>query len=385
MRGPVNIPVNYSQQTLAAVPEPSCLEQQERRLMSPSEHEGGFHGAPTRGSMILRLVCFFSVLLFLVFALNVMITTGLRRVKTSTFGALNEVMEGKVNAQIVITGSSRALAHYDPRTIMAETGKSAFNLGRNGSQTDMQVAFLKAYLAHNRKPEVVIQNLDAFSFVTTREVYDPVEYTPYLYDRNLYDALWGIDHQIWKSRDIPLYGYIVEDMNYTWIQGLKGFLGHSPRQDYFFGFNPRSKQWSEDFERYKADRPDGVSWDIEPAGVRDIEDLIHLCKQNDIQLIFVYSPEYSEMQQMTRNRKEIFELFQQLSEKYGVPFWDYSNWRYAGDRQYFQNSQHLNATGAAVFSKDIADQLKSYLAQRPNNLSSLHTQSIASSGPKRAN
>jgi hypothetical protein len=353
--------------------------------MSPSDREEDLHSVPRRTSTVFRLIFFFSVLLLLIVALNVMITAGLRRVKTSTFGALNQVMEGKVNAQIVITGSSRALAHYDPRTIMAVTGKSAFNLGRNGSQTDMQVAFLKAYLAHNQKPEVVIHNLDAFSFVTTHEVYDPVEYTPYLYDRNLYDALWGINRDIWKSRDIPLYGYVVEDMNYTWIQGLKGFVGYSPRQDYFLGFNPRSKQWSEDFERFKADRPDGVSWDVEPAGVKDLEDLIYLCKQNDIQLILVYSPEYIGMQKMTRNRKEIFELFQQLSEKSGVLFWDYSNWRYAGDRQYFQNSQHLNATGAAVFSKDLADQLKSYLAERPSKVGSLQTPTIASSGPMRSN
>jgi hypothetical protein len=310
---------------------------------------------------VLRLVGFCAIIILAACVVNRMVTTGLRNIKTSAFGALNQVMEGKVNADVVITGSSRALAHYDPRVIEAITGRTAFNLGRNGSQTDMQVAFLKAYLDHNRQPQIVIHNLDAFSFVTTREVFNQVEYTPYLYDRELYDALWKIDPNIWKSRDVPLYGYVVEDMNFSWVLGLKGLFGWSPREDYALGFNPRRKQWSEDFDRFKADRPSGISFEIEPAGVRSIEDLIDLCQRRGIQLIFVYSPEYGGMQAMTANRREIFHQFHELSDRHDVPLWDYSNWKYANDREYFQNSQHLNADGAAVFSEDLANRLKLYL------------------------
>ena len=135
--------------------------------------------------LVGRLACFFGMLTVLVFGLNAVITSGLRQVKTSQFGVSNKIMQGEVNAQIVVTGSSRALSHYDPRFIQAYTGRSAFNLGRNGSQTDMQIAVLRAYLEHNRKPEIVIHNLDGFAFVTTREVYDPAQYVPYLYDKRL--------------------------------------------------------------------------------------------------------------------------------------------------------------------------------------------------------
>ncbi len=309
-----------------------------------------------------HLASFFTLIVVLCFVMNAVVTSGLRRIKTSSFGAMNQVMEGKVNAQVVITGSSRALAHYDPRLLAAATGRTAFNLGRNGSQTDIQVAALKAYLAHNQKPEIVIHNLDAFTFVETREVYDPVAYTPYLYDRDLYDALWKINPNIWKSRDLPLYGYVVEDINFTWVPGLKGFFGWSPREDYFLGFNPRSKDWTEDFDRFKADRPNGVTFDIEPGGLEDLQELIRVCRQNGIQLILVYSPEYIEMQSLTRNRKEIFDWFHKFADQNGIPLWDYSHWKYAGSKEYFQNSQHLNATGAAVFSNDVANQLKEYLA-----------------------
>jgi hypothetical protein len=313
---------------------------------------------------VRKIACFFGMIVVLAFALNAIITSGLRRIKSSAFGASNLIMEGQVNADIVITGSSRASSHYDPRIIEAITGRSAYNLGRNGSQTDMQVAFLKAYLAHNRKPEIVLHNLDAFTFVVTREVYNPVQYTPYLYDRNMYDALRTINPNVSKSRYLPLYGYVVEDMNFTWVLGLKGFLGWSPPEDYFLGFNPRSRKWTDDFQHLKALNPDGVSFEIEQPGVQVVEDLIRVCKQNGIQLIFVYSPEYIEMQSLTNNRAKIFYYFHELSDRFNVPLWDYSDWKHAGDQDFFQNSQHLNATGAAVFSHDVADRLNAYFDTR---------------------
>jgi hypothetical protein len=337
-----------------------CVEEREYcvELASAAEQPRLWRG-------IGRLACFFALVACLAFAMDALVTSGLRRIKTSAFGASNVVMEGKVNADVLITGSSRALVQYDPRAIEATTGLSAFNLGRNGSQTDMQVAFLKAYLAHNRRPKIVLHNLDAFSFVTTREVFDPVQYRPYLYDSSLYEASRKINPSIWKSRYIPLYGYVVDDMNLNWMRGLAGFVGWSPRGDYFLGFNPRHRTWTNEFDKFRTANPAGVRFEIEPAGVQDLENLIQLCKQNGIQLILVYSPEYSQMQKLTTNRAEIFARFHELADRNGVPIWDYSNWDHDSDRNFFYNSQHLNATGAAAFSSDMANRLQQFLlAQR---------------------
>ena len=317
---------------------------------------------PGKWFAVRRISCFFALITVLAFGLDATITSGLRQIKTSQYGVSNRIMEGRVNAQIVITGSSRAVSHYDPRIIQTQTGHRAFNLGRNGSQTDMQVAVLKAYLEHNQKPDIVIHNLDAFSFVTTREVYAPAQYVPYLYDEELYKALRKIDRNIWKSRYVPLYGYVVDDMNFSWIPGLRGFFGWSPREDFFQGFNPRSKKWTDDFQRFKAANPDGVSWQVEPSGIAVLEDLIRLCQERGIRLIFVYSPEYAEVQKLTKNRAEVFDHFYELADRYHVPLWDYSDWRFAADTEYFTNSQHLNAEGAALFSDDVANRMKEFIA-----------------------
>lgn len=322
--------------------------------------EAGCGRTPSRG--IRRLVMFAALLLLLACGIHLAINTGLRRIKTSAFGASNQIMDGRVNAQIVVTGSSRALLQYDPRIIQTVTSRTAFNLGRNGSQTDMQVAFFKAYLAHNRKPDLVVHNLDAFSFVTTHTIFDPAQYMPYLYDRNLYEASRKINPNIWRSRYVPLYGYVVEDVNLTWTRGVAGLFGWSPRQDYFLGFNPRHMQWTGDFESFAASHPTGVTFDIEPAGIRDLEDLILTCKKSGIQLIFVYSPEYDRMQALTNNREQIFAQFHQLADRYDIPLWDYSGWSHNADKGFFYNSQHLNAEGAEIFSADVAHRLQHFLA-----------------------
>ena len=118
----------------------------------------------------------FVFIVLTLFAFHQLIHFGLRRIETGGFGVTNRIVSGRVNAEIVISGSSRAFNHYDPRIIKAITGRSTFNIGRNGSQTDMQVAILKTYLQHNASPKLVIHNLDSFSFVTTKEIYDPAQY-----------------------------------------------------------------------------------------------------------------------------------------------------------------------------------------------------------------
>jgi hypothetical protein len=311
-----------------------------------------------------RIVCFFGVVLALLYLMNGIINSGLRRINTSQFGVSNKIVQGKINADIIITGSSRAISHYDPRIIEAVTGRTAFNLGRNGSQTDMQLAVLKTYLAHNRNPKLLLHNLDAFSFVTTREVYDPAQYVPFLDEPDIYAALHHINPELWwKAKYLPVYGYAVEDMRFNWILGLRGFFGWSPREDFFSGFNPRVGHWTADFENFKATHGSGASFDIEPAGVGIVEDLIRVCRDRGIKLVFVYSPEYREMQRLTKNRAEIFAKFRELSNRYNVPIWDFSDWDNADNHDLFRNSQHLNAEGAKVFSQDLANRLAKELPQ----------------------
>jgi hypothetical protein len=287
------------------------------------------------------------------------VSEGLRRIQTSSFGVSNRIMTGRVNADIVISGSSRAMVHYDPRIIESRTGLTAYNIGLNGSQTDLQLALLKAYLEHNSPPKLVVHNLDLFSFVTSREIYNPAQFLPYLAEKPIYAAIQGVYADAWKWKYVPLYGYAVEDMRFTWMLGLKGLLGFQPPEDHIKGYVPRNLPWTGDFEAFRAGNPHGVRFEIEPRGVRDLEELVDTCRRANIAVLLVYSPEYTEMQALEQNRDEVIGKFHEICNRFHVPLWDYSDSAISRDRSNFYNSQHLNASGAGAFSSLFADRLVS--------------------------
>lgn len=307
-----------------------------------------------------RILAFFGLVAVLALLLHAGIDHSLRGIPSGDFGTWNRIVRGEVNAAIIINGSSRAQTHYDPRLIAAATGLSAYNIGLNGSQTDMQLARLKTYLRHNRKPQWVIHNLDAFSLqVSHGEVYDPGQYVPYLDEPDLYPPLAAIDPNTWKARWLPLYGYVAQDLRFGWLQGLRhqlGFAEGSEPED-FKGFRPRHKAWTGEFDTFRALHPNGSAVAIEPAGEEQFDDLLRLCASRGIGVVLVYSPEYIEVQALTTNRAEVFTRFAAIAARHRVRLLDFSASPIAARKELFYNSQHLNAAGAEAFTRELVSRL----------------------------
>jgi hypothetical protein len=301
-----------------------------------------------------RLLVFLVLLIGGLYAVHYLINSGMKRIPSSDFGAVNRVMHGRVNADVVINGSSRALVHYDPRELGAGTGSSVFNLGRNGSHTDLQAVALKTYLEHNSKPQLVIQNLDLHTLLPTEELYDVTTFVPYLSDEVIYSGFRSINPNVWKWRYLPLYAYVVEDIRFTWAYGLLGLAGVYPKEDYVDGFNPRYREWGSDFDRFKASHPNGVVVRTEAAGEAALKEIIDLCSSKNIRLLFVYSPEYIESQQLTKNRDAVLAKMKTIADTARVEMWDFSGLALCQQRDYFYNSQHLNSRGAKAFSAILA-------------------------------
>ena len=298
-----------------------------------------------------------------------MIGEGLRRIEVSTFGSANRLVNGEINTEIIISGSSRALVHYNPLIVSNITGRSAFNIGRNGSRIDVQLAVLKSYLKHNKAPKLVIQNLDLHSLLTTprEELVDPVYYMPYLEDEELYRTLLRINPDAWKWRYLPLYGYVVEDMRFVWTLGLRGLIGWQPPENQIMGHEARDREWTGDFEAFLAGNPKGRTVGIEPAGAQALSELITLCQSQGITVILVYSPEYHRALPLIKDREQIFSAFQEIAERYEVELWDFTDSTIGLQQEYFYNSQHLKRKGAELFSRELRLRLRSHLAtSRPD-------------------
>ena len=146
-------------------------------------------------------------------------------------------------------------------------------------------------------------------------------------------------------------------MRFSWLLGLKALAGLQPRENHVQGFVSRYMSWAGDFEKYRDNNPNGVHTEIEPQGVRDIAELVEVCKQQDIPLLLVYSPEYYEMQALERNRREVFARVREICDQFSVPLWDYSDSLISPNRAYFYNSQHSNAGRCKNFPTDLARRL----------------------------
>ena len=280
---------------------------------------------------------------------------GLKRSGNGNIGTLNKVIPGGINAKVVISGSSRAVYHYDPHIIESYTNKKTYNIGRDGTKLDEQLALLKAYLKHNQKPEYVIQNLDSFSLRANDGVTDPLQYMAWLDEPDLYQNIISHRRYFEIYHYLPLLGIIREGAVQTAIEGL--FRPSIQAGSRLAGYSPQNLTWDDEFGKFKEQHPSGVKWPVDPQGLDALRGLLTLCQHERIQLILVFSPEYIESQDMTINRDEIFAAFHAQATEFQVPFWDYSSDPLSRDKVNFYNSQHLNQNGATLFSQKIGERL----------------------------
>jgi hypothetical protein len=73
---------------------------------------------------------------------------------------LELILEGKMNKQLLIFGSSRAQHDIYADIIQEELTLSTYNLGYRGSNIAFQLFLLEKVLKHNEKPEIVLLTVD---------------------------------------------------------------------------------------------------------------------------------------------------------------------------------------------------------------------------------
>jgi hypothetical protein len=328
------------------------------------QHEAVLKAVPRPGwaAGIMKLLAFFGLALALAFALDLSIKHGMRSVTTSELGALNQEMSGRVNSEIIVSGSSRALCSYDPQVIHDVTGKTVFNIGQNGTRTDFQLAFLKTYLKHNVKPRILVQNLDPHTFGLSREIAFPGTYAAYLNEGEIYAAFRKVDPGVWKWKCLPLYCFAVEDDRFTWAVGAARLFGLNPREDLFKGYAPRNDTMSGEFDAWKQQHPEGETIDFDPGGVEVVAELMTLCQKEGITPVLVFAPIYNKLNPLIRNRNQIFAQFVKTAGRFNAPFWDYSESPLTQRKELFANTYHLNQFGAALFSRDLSERLAALIA-----------------------
>jgi hypothetical protein len=270
------------------------------------------------------------------------------------YSTWNAIIDGKINSDIVIYGSSRAWKHIDPSMISKALGVSTYNLGIDGHNFWLQYLRHSMLLEKNTKPKIIILSLDVFTLQKVDDLYNSEQFLPYmLWNDKIKNAT--ISYNGFKSIDyeIPLVRYFGRG---TAIQTA---MKTNNTLERIRGYQGQDEQWNDDFNKAKKARKN-YQKALDSATIVLFEKFLLECKSKNIKLLFVYSPEYIDGQKFVKNRGKIISIYQEFSQKYNIPFYNYSYDTISYQKKYFYNASHLNRTGAELFTKKLIDSLKKY-------------------------
>ena len=316
---------------------------------------------------LINITIFFLSLLIVLYTLSFFVDSGLKNLKSIQYHDWNLLFDGKINADIIILGSSRAIFHYDPKIIETKTNMSCYNLGIDGARIQIQKTRWKSYLKYNKKPQIIIQNIDLPTLEQRTDIYNKEQFSPYIQYKSIYKPLKQIDSSLWKDKYFPCYKY--HGYPQTFIKGLISFLGIKINEDYnsYKGFRYQHKKWTDDFEKFKSNLPN-ESYTIDTIklkkGIEDSKELIKYCEQNEITLIFVHAPMYIELQNIMPQKNIYMTKINSSLNQSNSLFWDFSKDSLSYSTDFFYNSMHLNAKGAEIFTTNFTDSLSVLLNKK---------------------
>ncbi|NEQ48861.1 MAG: hypothetical protein F6K11_01840 [Leptolyngbya sp. SIO3F4] len=266
---------------------------------------------------------------------------------------MDMLFRGKLDATVVLLGSSRALNDIDAGLLGAELGQPTYNLGYSGSSIDFHAAMLRLMEAAKLEPETLLLVMDERrSFIEAPErghyrvdkLMPFIRYEPVLHEisehssKNYYASLASHTYRqngnLFRALDYILEGQETRDVtNDVDAYGSAFLEGQSPT------FN----------REYKAASPE---YEQERESSRMIDAfrfLVHTCEEKEITLFIVFPPNHYEPSLPFRER---------VMELGG----DYPNYLILStaitETRYFFDHGHLNKPGVERFTKHLAQALQ---------------------------
>ncbi len=308
---------------------------------------------------LIRTLIFLIPVILLAYPIDLFISYGLKH-STLSDGELevwNDIYNGDLNSECLIYGSSRAWVHIDPIIIEKETGVSTYNLGMDAHNFYLQLLRHKESLKHNPKPKTIICGLDMGTLEKRHDLYNKTQFLPFmLWNKPMIEAISTYEGFNEADYFVPLLRYVGD------FAAIKSGVKYYIEPDTRFrikGYHASDKVWSNDLDNAKK-QMDSYTISLDTMSVKLFTDFIQDCKKSNINVIFVYTPEYIEGKDFVTNRNDIMSMYNNMSEKYNVPFLDYSNDSICYQKKYFYNTMHMNYEGSEVFTKELAKDLIKY-------------------------
>lgn len=294
----------------------------------------------------------------LLMPLDLYLSKNLMKSKDSNgeFEVWSDIHSGNLENEVSIYGSSRAWVHIDPEIMADSLNKPVYNFGVDGHNFWLQYLRHVELIKHNKVPTQIILSIDEFSLQRRNDLYQLDQFLPYmLWDKNMkeytscYEGFDLVDYYIPLVRYFGRYKAI--------FSAIKNSITPEKMHYRINGYRAMDKEWDKDLDNAKAIM-DQFHITIDSASVKLFERFLSECKQMNIEVILINTPEYIEGQQFIDNRDEVLNMIDKIAKNHKVLFIDYSNDTLCLDKKYFYNATHLNANGSRIFTNKLIADIK---------------------------
>jgi hypothetical protein len=306
---------------------------------------------------IKNIVVFVAIILLLAIVADLMVSSGLRLTERGHFYTMNALMNKKMDADVVILGNSRAVGSYNPYIMDSVLKINARNLGVSAQPFGVSYLRWQLYNRNNKKPKLVIVNIDFRELRIVSKGYEKEQYYPYLTDSLVkpYLDLYGFS---WAEKHIPMYRYRGDYKLIT--MGIGEFLHfhHDQKGDYYKGYSNANTKWDGNNLKSIINSKGVIKGQCEPEAASLLERFLQETSDNEIPVVFVYAPLYKQLKD-NLEENDARSTYQELSQRYNIPLLDFSVMDISSDSNYFMNGHHVNQKGANVFSTKLAQSIDS--------------------------
>jgi hypothetical protein len=258
---------------------------------------------------------------------------------------LEWILEGKMNKDILIFGSSRAQHNLYADAIQDSLKETTFNLGYRGSTINFQLFILKKVLKHNTKPKKILLTTDDSS--------------EFLIDKTLqfrYDKLYSlvkyqeITADLIVRKELSPFAYLL----YSARLGWKQFSGTKP-PDKFDQWTAAGTVLLEEstvgFEnKKKTSRKYIVNKEVLER-LTAFDEFQKICQENAIELFVLIPPNFSNINKGFVDRVE--DLIRDKKSNFY-----YEDTIHSMSSENFYDESHLNKQGAVLYTNKIIKKMK---------------------------
>jgi hypothetical protein len=262
---------------------------------------------------------------------------------------LEMVLEGNVNKDIIILGSSRGQRDIDVELIKKRLNtEKVFNLSYGGCTPEFQEFILDRIIKNNRNPKLVIKLLDD-DFELMHKGVDGNSKgfrIDRLYPLIKYEEIRETLCERGEKNEILSKLFILHQLNRSNFNfKKKGII------DTIYGDGP-SKGHNQDLDWILEKQPSYNKSEEEALQIEHLLSFQKKCSENNIQLIFATAPVFRETSEIWVNRMKELSLPSTLFYTHDI------NEKAYRDKENFSDYSHLNYKGAAVYTEQVIDFIK---------------------------